>query len=98
MRGHAPSDPPILTNMYITHSKYSYGPIIHPYIVTRWLRCAPDGPRSTRRDHSKTSALATVASNERVHYRRAADGCAAAWTPQPRWQWWPRGRCGSTVR
>ena len=36
--------------------------------MTRWLRCAREGPRPTRRDHSKTTALATVLSKEHANY------------------------------
>ena len=36
--------------------------------MTRWLQCAPEGPRPTRRNHSKTTALATVASTEHANY------------------------------
>jgi hypothetical protein len=36
--------------------------------VTQWLRCAPEGPRPTRRDHSKSTALSTLVSTEREHY------------------------------
>jgi hypothetical protein len=46
--------------------------------VTRWLRCAREGPRPTRRNHSKPTALATVAPTERTNYMGGR-------TPSRRW-------------
>ena len=54
--------------------------------MTRWLRCAREGPRPTCRDHSKSTALDTVASTERANY---LSGRAPSWR-------WPGSQVGAS--
>ena len=51
--------------------------------MTRWLRCAREGPRPTCRDHSKSTALDTVLSTEHANYT-SGRALSRRW-PESRW-------------